>query len=197
MYYGSVLSWNLRDTHMFETLQRLLEFQGPESRAVVWAHNSHIGNAQATELGTMGELNIGQLCREHFGAAAYLIGFGTDHGTVAAASEWGGPMVRMQVRPAHPMSYEWICHASEAPAFLLALRHPARKEVREELADQRLERAIGVVYRPDTELQSHYFEAELVRQFDEYCWFDETTAVTPLPVSEPALGLPDTFPTGL
>lgn len=197
MYHGSVLSWNLRDTHMFETLQRLIEFHGPTGRAVVWAHNSHVGDASATELGMMGELNIGQLCREHYGAAAYSIGFGTDHGTVAAASHWDGRMERMLVRPAHPMSYEWLCHLSDVPAFLLALRDPARDAVREELMSPRLERAIGVIYRPDTELQSHYFEAELPRQFDEYCWIDETTAVTPLTAPAGLPGVPETFPFGV
>jgi protein-L-isoaspartate(D-aspartate) O-methyltransferase len=197
MYYGSILSWNLRDTHMFETLERLLEFHGPESRAVVWAHNSHVGDATATELGHMGELNIGQLAREQYGALAYHVGFGTDHGTVAAASSWGGAMQRMQVTPAHPMSYESFFHETEVPAFLLALRDPARPEVRDELSEPRLERAIGVVYRPDTELQSHYFQAELPRQFDEYCWLDETSAVTPLTRAAPTEGMPETYPFGL
>jgi len=197
MYYGSVESWNLRDTHMFETLQRVLEFHGPDCRAVVWEHNSHIGDASATELGAMGEHNVGQLCRRAFGPAAYLLGFGTDHGTVAAASEWDGPMERMRVRPAHPASYEWLCHATELPAFLLPLRYPARDAVREELSSPRLERAIGVIYRPDTELASHYFQAELPRQFDEYCWFDATTAVTPLRTAVLAGGPPETYPFGV
>lgn len=197
MYYGSVVSWNLRDTHMFETLVALLEFYGPESKAVVWAHNSHIGDAAATELGQMGEFNIGQLCRERFGAGSYRIGFGTDRGTVAAASEWDGAMERMQVRPAHPGSYEWLCHGSGIPAFFLALRDPARDAVREELSVPRLERAIGVVYRPETELQSHYFGAELPAQFDEYCWFDETSAVTPFPAPAEAPGVPETYPFGV
>ncbi len=197
MYYGSVESWNLRDTHMFETLQRVLAFHGPACRAVVWEHNSHIGDASATELGAMGEHNVGQLCRRAFGPAAYLLGFGTDHGTVAAASDWDGPMERMRVRPAHPASYEWLCHATELPAFLLSLRYPARDAVREELASPRLERAIGVIYRPDTELASHYFQAELPRQFDEYCWFDETAAVTPLAAAVTASGPPETYPFGV
>jgi protein-L-isoaspartate(D-aspartate) O-methyltransferase len=197
MYYGSVESWNLRDTHMFNTLQGLLDFHGPECRAVVWEHNSHIGDASATELGAMGEHNVGQLCRQAFGPSAYLLGFGTDHGTVAAASNWDAPMERMRVRPAHPTSYEWLCHSTEVPAFLLPLRHPAREAVRAELTPPRLERAIGVVYRPETELQSHYFEAELPRQFDEYCWFDETSAVTPLAAPVPAGGMPDTYPFGV
>ena len=197
MYYGSVESWNLRDTHMFDTLQRVLEFHGPDCRAVIWEHNSHVGDASATELGAMGELNVGQLCRGAFGPAAYLLGFGTDHGTVAAASEWDGPMERMRVRPAHPASYEWLCHATELPAFLLSLRYPVRDAVREELTSPRLERAIGVIYRPDSELASHYFQAELPRQFDEYCWFDETAAVTPLQTAVLAGGPPETYPFGV
>jgi len=197
MYYGSVRSWNLRDTHMFETLQALLDFHGPESRAVVWAHNSHIGDASATELGRMGELNIGELAREHYGDAAYHVGFGTDRGTVAAAHNWDGEMRSMRVRPAHPGSYEWLCAASEVPAFLLALRHPARDAVRDELMPERLERAIGVVYRPATELQSHYFLALLPHQFDEYCWFGETRSVTSLTPVAAAAGFPDTYPFGV
>jgi protein-L-isoaspartate(D-aspartate) O-methyltransferase len=197
MYYGSVESWNLRDSHMFETLQRLLDYSGPESRIVVWEHNSHIGDASATELGAMGEYNVGQLCRQQYGESAYLLGFGTDHGTVAAASDWDGPMQRMQVRPAHPTSYESLCHETGIPGFLLPLRIPAREAVRDELSAPRLERAIGVIYRPDTELQSHYFEAELPRQFDEYCWFDETSAVTAMPRQARAPGMPDTYPFGV
>jgi erythromycin esterase-like protein len=196
MYYGSVASWNLRDQHMFDTLAMLLDFHGPAARAVVWEHNSHIGDAAATEMGIRGEHNVGRLCREAFGEAAYLVGFGTDHGTVAAASNWDEPMEVMRVRPAHPESYERICHEAELPAFLLALRVPARPEVREELTPARLERAIGVIYRPDSERASHYFQASLPHQFDEYVWFDRTTAVAPLG-ARPIRGVPDTFPFGL
>jgi protein-L-isoaspartate(D-aspartate) O-methyltransferase len=180
MYYGGVASWNLRDEHMFDTLGSLLRFHGPDAKAVLWEHNSHLGDAAATEMGVRGELNVGHLCRQHFGDAAYLVGFGTDHGTVAAAHVWDGPMHRMAVRPAHPESYEALCHATERSRFMLALRTPARPEVREELAPPRLERAIGVVYRPDTELQSHYFHASLPHQFDEWIWLDETHAVHPI-----------------
>ena len=101
LYYGSTSSWNLRDRHMFETLQAILAARGPQAKAVVWAHNSHIGNASATEMGRYGELNIGQLCREAFGSDAALVGFGTDRGTVAAASDWDGPVEIKQVRPSH------------------------------------------------------------------------------------------------
>ena len=122
MYYGSRASWNLRDSHMFATLKNLLAFHGADSKAVVWAHNSHIGNAEATEMATRGEHNIGQLCRKEFLDKAYLVGFGTHGGTVAAASEWGGPMEVKTVRPALSNSYEQLCYATGLPRFMLGLR---------------------------------------------------------------------------
>lgn len=198
MYYGSATSWNLRDSHMFDTLQALLAFYGPDSRGIVWEHNSHVGDALATEMSERGEINVGQLCRTRFGSGAYIVGFGTDHGTVAAASNWDEPMQCMRVRPAHPDSYESVCHESGVPAFALHLREPRRAAVRDELMAARLERAIGVVYRPDTERASHYFHACLPQQFDEYVWFDETRAVTPLAAPRPSRGdVPDTYPFGL
>jgi protein-L-isoaspartate(D-aspartate) O-methyltransferase len=196
MYSGAVESWNLRDQHMFDTLERLLEFHGPGSKGVVWAHNSHVGNAAATEMGARGEHNIGQLSRARFADSAYLVGFGTDHGTVAAASDWDGPMEIKRVVPSHEASYERICHDSGVKAFMLHLKDPVRNAVRDELEAARLERAIGVIYRPETELMSHYFQACLPRQFDEYIWFDETRAVSPLPTVV-APGLPETYPFGL
>ena len=145
-----------------------------------------------------GELNVGQLCRAAYGAQAYVIGFGTDHGTVAAASDWGEPMQRMTVRPADGDSYERLFHETGIPGFLLPLRDPGRPELRRELLIARLERAIGVVYRPETELLSHYFQASLPRQFDEIVWFDETKAVEPLGPSRPSgTDLPETYPFGL
>jgi len=180
MYYGGDLSWNLRDRHMFETLEALLEFHGPGSRAVVWEHNSHVGDARATEMGVRGQLNVGQLCRERFRDAAYLVGFGTDRGTVAAAHDWDGAMEVMRVRPSHPESYERLCRESGVPAFFLHLREPTRPDLRHELTAPRLERAIGVIYRPHTELQSHYFNASLPLQFDEWMWIEETRAVHPV-----------------
>jgi protein-L-isoaspartate(D-aspartate) O-methyltransferase len=199
MYYSSAESWNLRDRHMFDTLLMLLSFRGQEgatAKAVVWEHNSHVGNAGATEMGARGELNVGQLSREHFRDEAYLIGLGTDHGTVAAATDWDGEMEIKRVRPSHPESYERLCHESGAPAFLLHLREPRRPELREELEVPRLERAIGVIYRPETELLSHYFQAVLPWQFDEYVWIDETRAVSPLATHEVS-GMPETYPFGL
>lgn len=195
MYRGSVDSWNLRDQHMFETLQAVRAHRGPGAKVVVWEHNSHVGDASATEMGVRGEHNVGQLCRREYRDDAFLVGFGTDRGTVAAASDWGGPMQVKSVRPSHARSYERLFHDSGAAAFMLHLRDPERDEVREELSSPRLERAIGVIYRPETELQSHYFQAELPRQFDEYVWFDESTAVSPLP-SHRMAGSPATYPFG-
>jgi protein-L-isoaspartate(D-aspartate) O-methyltransferase len=198
MYYGSRASWNLRDSHMFETLKALLDFYGKDSKAVVWAHNSHVGDASATEMAIRGEHNIGQLCRQEFKSRAYLIGFGTDRGTVAAASDWDGPMEIKSVRPAHTQSYERQFHtASEelgkSSYFVPMKAHAALQEA---LKKPLLERAIGVIYRPETELASHYFQAILPRQFDEYIWFDETSAVTPLATADVA-GMPETYPFGL
>lgn len=196
MYYGSRASWNLRDSHMFDTLKSLLAFHGPSSKAIVWAHNSHVGDARATEMSRRGEHNIGQLCRQEFGRGACLIGFGTHGGTVAAASDWDGPMEVKAVRPSMAGSYERLCHEAEVDNFILPLRGPASEALLAGLSQPRLERAIGVLYRPETELQSHYFQAVLPRQFDEYIWFDQTRAVTPLE-TETIEGLPETYPFGL
>jgi protein-L-isoaspartate(D-aspartate) O-methyltransferase len=142
-----------------------------------------------------GEYNIGHLCREQYGLSAYSVGFGTHSGTVAAASDWGGPMLTKTITPALPASYERLCHETGVSQFLLPLRDRSADAV-SQLLSPRLERAIGVVYRPETELQSHYFEAVLPRQFDEYIWFDHTRAVTPL-ATEELTGMPDTYPFGL
>ncbi|HEV7441000.1 MAG TPA: protein-L-isoaspartate(D-aspartate) O-methyltransferase, partial [Steroidobacteraceae bacterium] len=149
MYYGGAESWNLRDTHMFETLENVLEARGPRTKAVVWAHNSHIGDARYTEMGTVrAELNVGQLCRERFGDEAALIGFGTHTGTVAAADDWDGDMKVKRVRPSHRDSYERLCHDCGVPRFLL---DPTGDEaLRNGLVEPRLERFIGVIYLPET-----------------------------------------------
>jgi len=196
MYYGGAASWNLRDSHMFETLEHVLEARGPDARAVVWAHNSHIGDARATEMGAVrGELNIGQLARDRFGDDAALIGFGTHTGTVAAADDWDGEMKVKRVRPSREDSYERLCHDAGRPRFLIDLqRDPA---LRRRLEEQRLERFIGVIYRPETELMSHYADASLPRQFDAWVWFDETEAVTPLGHEHHREGMPDTYPFGI
>ena len=196
MYYGSRASWNLRDEHMFTTLKSLLAFYGTASKAIVWAHNSHVGDSAATEMALRGEHNIGHLCRQEFGDSAYLVGFGTNSGTVAAASDWDGPMEIKKVQPALPKSYEQLCHATGHPRFMLTLRDRADLIGEQGLGKPQLERAIGVVYRPETERASHYFQAILPRQFDEYIWFDNTRAVTPFDTAELA-GLPDTYPFGV
>lgn len=198
MYHSGTESWNLRDRHMFETLRALLERRGPGAKAVVWAHNSHVGNAAATEMGWTGEFNIGELCRTAFGEDAALIGFGTDRGTVACASDWGGEVQIKRVLPARPDSHEARFNAAAPPCSLTDLRPSAAPELRAALSRPRLERAVGVIYRPETERQSHYFEAVLPEQFDAYVWFAETQAVMPLPgATEGGPEAEDTFPSGL
>lgn len=197
IYYGSVASWNLRDTHMFETLKQVLNARGAGAKVVVWAHNSHLGDASQTEMGRMGEINLGQLCRAHFGAQARLVGFGTDRGSVAAASEWGGPMEVKAVRPSLPDSVENLVKSAGRPRCLLDLGEDAPRPVRELLGVERLERAIGVIYRPETERLSHYFLARLARQFDLYLWFEESRAVTPTQIQPGSTDEPDTFPFGV
>ena len=195
MYYGGAASWNLRDSHMFQTLSRLLQWRGAGAKAVVWAHNSHIGDARQTEMGQVREeLNIGQLCRQHFGGDCALIGMGTHSGTVAAASDWDGEMEIKKVKPSRGDSIERLCHDSEMPRFLLDFARDPR--LAERLAEPRLERFIGVIYRPETELQSHYADSSLSRQFDAYLWFDETRAVEEIGAQK-HLGVPDTYPFGV
>jgi erythromycin esterase-like protein len=196
MYEGSTESWNLRDRHMFDTLQNLFRHRGDGAKAVVWAHNSHIGNAAATAMGWQGEFNIGELCRTAYRDDAVLIGFGTDRGTVAAASDWDEPMEIKQVRPARPDSHERVFRDAGLPCSLTDWREDSRRDLRDALAPPRLERAIGVVYRPETELYSHYFQAILAEQFDAFVWFEETRAVTPLTHAR-GEGVLETFPFGL
>ena len=202
MYHGSAESWNLRDSHMFDTLNMILDAKGSGSKAIVWAHNSHIGNAKFTDMGMhRDELNIGQLAKDRFGHDARLIGFGTHSGTVAAADDWDEPMKIKKVQPSLPESYERICHESEVPKFLLDLREGKRDErLAGELMEPRLERFIGVIYRPETERWSHYSQAILPKQFDGYVWFDESEAVSPLPAElrpSEAPSVEETYPFGL
>jgi erythromycin esterase-like protein len=196
MYWGSVESWNLRDKHMFDTLQQVLRRRGAGAKALVWAHNSHIGDARATTMGRAGEFNLGQLCREHYGGDAVLIGFGTDRGEVAAADDWGGEMRVKTVLPSRPDSWEHAFLQAAGPRSLTTWRGDAG--LARELSSTRLERAIGVVYRPRSERVSHYFEAELSRQFDAFVWFEQTGAVEPLPGPDRAdPSEPETWPFGL
>jgi erythromycin esterase-like protein len=194
MYRGATESWNLRDSHMFETLTRVLDQRGPDAKAIVWAHNSHIGDARATAMGEAGELNIGQLCRAQFADQAALIGFSTDRGHVMAADEWGGRPRVKNVIAARADSWERIFRDA---GHLRALTNWSNdRMLAADLSAERLERAIGVIYRPETERRSHYFEAQLARQFDALVWFEETTAVSPLG-GAPAKGTPDVYPFGV
>lgn len=200
MFLEEVSSWNLRDRHMVETLAALsthLERQGGGAKIVVWAHNSHLGVARATEMGQRGELNVGQLVREQYGRDAVLVGFTTYHGTVTAASDWGAPAERKRVRPALAGSYEVLFHAAQPRRFLLTWREG--DTVLEGLRAPRLERAIGVIYRPETERRSHYFQAWLLDQFDAVLHFDATRAVEPLERTADweAGEVPETFPSAL
>jgi erythromycin esterase-like protein len=198
MYYGGAESWNLRDSHMAETLEHLLDHRGPNSKALVWAHNSHIGDAGATEMGRVrGEHNIGQLVRQRWGGEAALVGFGTHTGTVTAASDWDGDHETKRVLPSRGDSYERACHDSGVPRFLLDLAPGRHEALLRRLAEPRLERFIGVIYRPETERWSHYSEAVLPEQFDAWVWFDETRALAPLVAHEPHEGEEETYPFGL
>jgi protein-L-isoaspartate(D-aspartate) O-methyltransferase len=197
MYYGGVQTWNLRDRHMFETLEQLLNAAGAAAKAIVWAHNSHIGDARDTDMGQLrGELNVGQLCRERFGDRAALIGFGTHSGKVACASEWDGQMEIKEIKSSAPDSIERLCHDSGKASFLLDfVRGGALAKV---LRTPRLERYIGVIYRPETERLSHYMASSVSRQFDAFVWFDKTSSVTPLVgLQEKSGKVPDTFPFGV
>ncbi len=197
MYHGRAESWNLRDRHMFDTLQALLEHRGPGAKAVVWAHNSHIGDATATAMGWGGRFNLGQLCRTAHGRDAVLIGMGTDRGQVAAADHWDGRMHIKDVLPCREDSWERQFLRAGIPASLTDWRAPGRGELREALSEPLLERAIGVIYRPQTERQSHYSLAVLAEQFDAYVWIEETRAVTPLPAGRSSEREDDTYPFGL
>jgi len=204
-YYRAMLgdraaSWNLRDRHMADTLDELiahLERHGETARVVVWGHNSHVGDARATEMSGRGEVNIGQIMRERHHGEVVNVGFSTYRGTVTASHDWGGPAERRRVRPAHPDSYEALLHAADLPGFLLCPLPGSESGAA--LAEPRLERAIGVIYRPQTERQSHLFAASLTRQFDALVHIDTTRAVEPLErtagweYGEP----PETYPSAL
>jgi erythromycin esterase-like protein len=200
MFRGRVSSWNLRDRHMAETLHALakhLELQNKAAKIVVWEHNSHIGDARATEMGERGEWNVGQLVREKYGAGdTRLIGFSTYAGTVTATSNWNETAQLKRVRPALENSYELLFHRVGIPNFFLNLRDEETKEI---LSKPQMTRAIGVIYRPETERLSHYFVARLAQQFDGVIHFDETRAVEPLDrvPSWTTEDAPETFPEGI
>jgi erythromycin esterase-like protein len=200
MFEGRISSWNLRDRHMSDTLDALLahfDRRLGRSKIVIWAHNSHVGDARATQMGEAGEINIGQLARERHPGEACLIGFSTYTGTVTAASQWGGPAERKQVRPALTESYEGLFHRTGASKFLLLLHDLA--EAAGALREPRLQRAIGVVYLPGTERVSHYFHARLPSQFDAIVHLDRTRALEPLErmATWERGEFPETYPTGM
>ena len=194
IYQGGASSWNLRDSHMADTLGQILTAFGPDSKAIVWAHNSHIGDARFTEMGReRNEHNLGQLARQKWGKRVTLIGFGTHSGQVAAADDWESPMEIKIIRPSHTDSFENLCHES-GPQFLLDLT--LDPFLIEGLSQQMPQRFIGVVYCPETEYLSHYMNAAPARQFDAWIWFDRTQPVTPLKAL-PNRGVPDTWPFGM
>lgn len=200
MYRSDVSSWNLRDKHMHDTLTELaahLSRNGKASKIVVWEHNSHLGDARATEMSKRGEWNVGQLTRQMYGRDAFLLGFSTDHGTVTAASNWGEPAERKEVRPALPGSVERVFHETGIKRFLLPLKQGTHASAA--LMAPLLERAIGVIYRPETERQSHYYNASVSSQFDAIIHIDETRAVEPLErTAEWTSGeAAETFPSGV
>ncbi len=182
MFISSESSWNIRDTHMAETLDRLVNHLTKKlqkrAKMVIWAHNSHIGDARATESGTQGQLNIGQLARERYGNKAALIGFLTNSGTVTAASAWDGVAERKIIRPALQNSYEHFFHNLNIPTFIISFKD--NEKINRYIPNNLLERAIGVIYLPKTERTSHYFYANLSKQFDVVIYLDNTTAITPL-----------------
>ncbi len=201
LFFGSPAdSWNIRDTHMMQTAQAIIDHiskKGETPKMVIWAHNSHIGNAKATQLGQLGEINIGQLMKETYKDQAKLIGFTTYSGTVSAATEWDGTVERKQVRPALANSYEAVLHQAEIPNFMLFLQE--NQELKKAFQQVKLERAIGVIYRPETERTSHYFNAALSSQFDAVIHLDQTKAVEPLEKTPAWISaeFPETYPTGI
>jgi erythromycin esterase-like protein len=199
MFRGGTESWNLRDRHMAGTIEAIRDHLGHgdgQAKLAVWAHNSHLGDACATQMGQRGEVNVGQLMRERFPGKTVLIGYTTAHGTVTAASDWDEPVELKRVRLPLPDSYEQLFHEIAVPRFFLPL---VDDPVRHVLMKPRLERAIGVIYRPDTERHSHYFQASLSSQFDAVLHFDHTSAVRPLELTAhwALRDVPETFPTGV
>jgi erythromycin esterase-like protein len=205
-YYRSLFfstpetSWNIRDTHMMETAQSVLEHlkdSGKPAKIIIWAHNSHLGNAAATQFKKNGEINLGQLMKEKYESKVKSIGFTTYSGTVSAASEWDGPVERKQVRPSLENSYEALLHEVGIAQFLLLLQKDT--ELAQALAEEKLQRAIGVIYRPETERASHYFMAQLSKQFDAIIHIDQSTALEPLEKNPEWISVefPESYPTGI
>ncbi|BFU45256.1 erythromycin esterase family protein [Krasilnikovia sp. MM14-A1004] len=195
MVRGGRQSWNVRDRHMDDTLDRLLHHYGPGAKAIVWAHNTHVGDARATDMADAGEVNIGQLARERHGAdRVVLVGFGTHHGTVVAGDAWGAPMEVMPVPPGRPDSLEEVLHAAAPERAVCVLPRTDRPDV---LTDELAHRAIGVVYRPERERWGNYVPTVLGERYDAFCWFDHSAAVRPLHLRTVGVGELETYPSGV
>jgi erythromycin esterase-like protein len=195
MVRGGRESWNVRDRHMDDTLARLLAHRGPDAKAVVWAHNTHVGDARATDMADAGEVNLGQLARERHGAdRVALVGFGSHRGTVVAGAAWGAPMETMRVPPGRPGSLEDVLHWAAPPRALFVFPRTGRPGL---LTDRLDHRAIGVVYHPERERWGNYVPTVLGERYDAFCWFDESQAVRPLRVRPGEVREADTYPSGV
>jgi erythromycin esterase-like protein len=194
MIRGGASSWNVRDRHMTETLGRILDRHGPDAKAIVWEHNTHVGDARYTGMADRGLLNVGQLVRERWGEEeVVLVGFGSHRGTVVAGARWGAPMERMLVPPAREGSWEDALHHAGGEDGLLVF---SGSEV-EEMLEERDHRAIGVVYDPGSERYGNYVPTVLSRRYDAFLYLDETRALRPpLPPWSGELEEPETFPSG-
>ena len=199
MVRGGPASWNVRDHHMVETLERLMAFHGPQARAIVWEHNTHVGDARFTDMARAGMVNVGQLVRQAHGSDdVVIVGFGTHRGTVIAAEEWGAAMQRMQVPEARRESYEAVLHHTGIPDFLLPFAVRETHPVVDELREPRGHRAIGVVYNPELEHYGNYVPTILPERYDAFIYLDETRAVAPLHMPVRAdRDLPETYPSGV
>ncbi|MFG1953855.1 erythromycin esterase family protein [Micromonospora sp. NPDC048830] len=195
MVRGGRESWNVRDRHMDDTLDRLLAHYGPGAKGIVWAHNTHVGDARATDMADAGEVNIGQLARERYGAEqVVLVGFGTHHGTVVAGDAWGAPVEVMPVPPGRRHSLEEVLHGAAPAQALFVFPRDGRPDL---LTDELDHRAIGVVYHPERERWGNYVPTVLGERYDAFCWVDESQAVRPLRVRPASLAEPETYPSGV
>jgi erythromycin esterase-like protein len=196
MVHGGPKSWNVRERHMDDTLHRLLDYYGEGAKAVVWAHNTHVGDARATGQSAHGEVTIGELARDRLGAdRVVLVGFGSHRGTVMAGASWGGPMEVMPVPPGRPESLEDILHAAAPPRTLMMFPPFAQRP--DVLVDRLEQRAIGVVYRPERERWANYVPTVLGDRYDAFLWFDESRAVSPLHTRHVDAHEPETYPSGV
>jgi erythromycin esterase-like protein len=195
MVFGGPDAWNIRDTHMADTLDRLLKHYGPAAKAVVWAHNTHVGDARGTDMAEAGEVNLGQLGRERHGEdQVVLVGFGTHRGRVIASRSWDAPMEAMPVPPGRPGSVEDVLHTT-APTWAL-LVFP-RTDQPDFLVDWLGHRAVGVVYHPERERTGNYVPTQLGKRYDAFVWLDETTALHPLHTRRVSVLEPETYPVGV